>query len=83
MITEVGILKKVTTRKGRDAFKRDFLLVDDSGTEILCIVWGQSAEELQESLQGRVILLKNGQVSDYVNVRSINAALGTTILQVV
>ncbi|KAE9035791.1 hypothetical protein PR003_g7579 [Phytophthora rubi] len=80
VITNVGQLKDITTRKRKQTFKCEFLLADDSDTEILCTVWGQNAEVLQEAMQGRVDVVKDGQASDYMNVRSINSPLGTLIL---
>ncbi|KAG1710111.1 hypothetical protein DVH05_017118 [Phytophthora capsici] len=80
IIKVVGGLKRVATKRGTNTAKREFVLVDDSNKKIWCTAWGLLARRIDESLSGHVVIVKDGIISDYAGLRSINMSVGTMLL---
>ncbi|KAG1695176.1 hypothetical protein DVH05_020817 [Phytophthora capsici] len=80
-VHSVGGLKRIQSRKGKCLEKRDLLLVDDSGISVVCTTWGHLAQGTNNLVEGSVLIVRNGSVSDYNNLRSLSIAAGSDILQ--
>lgn len=81
IVHAVGGLKRILTRKGKSVDKRELLLVDDTDTSMVCTTWGQLAQTIGEILEGTVVLVWRGSISDYNNTRSVSIGAGSEILQ--
>ncbi|KAE9086704.1 hypothetical protein PF010_g19989 [Phytophthora fragariae] len=73
-------LKRVKTKKGAPLEKRDFLVVDDTDTKLVCTSWGMLVRNLSDGVQGQVIMIFKGQISDYNETRSVNIGVPTSVL---
>ncbi|OWZ24279.1 DAN Replication protein [Phytophthora megakarya] len=79
LLSDVGPRKTIKTRSGKDTDRREFILVDDTDTEVLCTSWGQMARDIEPAAQGTVLLLQDGKISDYMGTRSVNIGAGASL----
>ncbi len=85
-ITAIGIIlnatgsKRIATSKGKSTMEREFLIVDESATKIVCTAWGALAKEDFDNHEGTAILVKNGELNDYNGNKTINVGVGASIL---
>ncbi|DBA02369.1 TPA: hypothetical protein N0F65_007188, partial [Lagenidium giganteum] len=70
VVKNVGPVNEIMSKAGKQLFKRDILLVDDSNAEIKCTLWNERAQEDCSSWANNVVAIKGCRVSDY-NGRSI------------
>ncbi|GLE10368.1 hypothetical protein PINS_up022469 [Pythium insidiosum] len=70
VVRQVGPVNELMSRAGKQLFKRDITLVDDSNVEIKCTLWNERAQEDCSSWTNNVVAIKGCRVSDY-NGKSI------------
>ncbi|KAJ0409767.1 hypothetical protein ATCC90586_001080 [Pythium insidiosum] len=70
VVRHVGPVNEITSKAGKQLFKRDITLVDDSNVEIKCTMWNERAQEDCSSWTNNVVAIKGCRVSDY-NGKSI------------
>ncbi|KAI3388651.1 hypothetical protein SNEBB_005732 [Seison nebaliae] len=85
MCDVVGIIKMVnesvriiSKQTGREIIKRDMLLVDETLTSISLTMWNRQAEELNETSQEKVIILKDCAISDFNGI-SLSCTNNTSV----
>ncbi|KAG1705844.1 hypothetical protein DVH05_002409 [Phytophthora capsici] len=71
VVRDVGQVNEIMSKAGKQLFKRDILLVDDSNAEIKCTMWNERAQEDCSGWQNQVLAIKGCRVSEY-NGRSIS-----------
>lgn len=70
VVRNVGPVNEIMSKAGKQLFKRDISLVDDSNAEIKCTMWNERAQEDCSSWANNVVAIKGCRVSDY-NGKSI------------
>lgn len=70
VVRDVGPVNEIMSKAGKQLFKRDISLVDDSNAEIKCTMWNERAQEDCSSWANNVLAIKGCRVSDY-NGKSI------------
>merc|ERR1712238_493051 len=67
VVKSVGPVTTIISKKtGNEIPKAEIVLVDDSGTEVNCTVWGDRSQKVQIEYQGNPILaLRQVRVSDF------------------
>lgn len=67
IVTEVDEVRRITTRAGKEAVKRDITIVDVSSASVRCTLWGKHAKEDDaNAYQGNpTIALKGASVSEW------------------
>lgn len=70
VVKQVGPVNEIMSKAGKQLFKRDITLVDDSNAEIKCTMWNERAQEDCSSWSNNVVAIKGCRVSDY-NGKSI------------
>lgn len=70
VVRNVGPVNEIMSKAGKQLFKRDISLVDDSNAEIKCTMWNERAQEDCSSWENNVVAIKGCRVSDY-NGKSI------------
>ncbi|EGZ23584.1 hypothetical protein PHYSODRAFT_556228 [Phytophthora sojae] len=77
IVRDVGQVNEITSKAGKQLFKRDISLVDDSNAEIKCTMWNERAKEDCSSWLNQVVAIKGCRVSDY-NGRSIGTMMSSS-----
>ncbi|GMF16928.1 unnamed protein product [Phytophthora fragariaefolia] len=77
IVRDVGQVNEITSKAGKQLFKRDISLVDDSNAEIKCTMWNERAQEDCSSWMNQVVAIKGCRVSDY-NGRSIGTLMSSS-----
>ncbi|OWZ15637.1 DAN Replication protein [Phytophthora megakarya] len=77
IVRDVGQVNEITSKAGKQLFKRDISLVDDSNAEIKCTMWNESAKEDCSSWLNQVLAIKGCRVSEF-NGRSIGTTSGSS-----
>lgn len=72
IVKDVGPVAEIMSKAGKQLFKRDIALVDDSNAEIKCTMWNDQAREDCSSWTNNVLAIKGCRVSEY-NGRSISS----------
>uniref|UniRef100_K3WKB5 Replication protein A subunit n=1 Tax=Globisporangium ultimum (strain ATCC 200006 / CBS 805.95 / DAOM BR144) TaxID=431595 RepID=K3WKB5_GLOUD len=70
VVKDVGPVAEIMSKAGKQLFKRDISLVDDSNAEIKCTMWNEQAQADCSSWTNNVVAIKGCRVSEY-NGRSI------------
>lgn len=70
VVKDVGPVNEIMSKAGKQLFKRDISLVDDSNAEIKCTMWNEQAQADCSSWTNNVVAIKGCRVSEY-NGRSI------------
>ncbi|KAG5189180.1 hypothetical protein JKP88DRAFT_197666 [Tribonema minus] len=71
----------IMTKNNREVEKRNITLVDDSGAEVVCTLWGAHAKLPDDALRGSpVAALKGVKVSDYNGVSLSTFNSSTVVL---
>lgn len=70
IVRDVGPVNELTSKAGKQLFKRDISLVDDSNAEIKCTLWNENAQKDCSGWLNQVLAIKGCRVSEY-NGRSI------------
>lgn len=70
VVKNVGPVNEIMSKAGKQLFKRDISLVDDSNAEIKCTMWNERAQEDCSSWANNVVAIKGCRISDY-NGKSI------------
>jgi len=70
IVQEVGEVQSLTSKKtGNELKKADVTLIDDTGVQVRLTMWGTSAEEAGNKLDGggdkKVVAFRRARVSDY------------------
>jgi len=80
VVKSVGPVTTIISKKtGNEIPKAEIVLVDDSGTEVNCTVWGDRSQKVQTEYQGNPILaLRQVRVSDFGG-RSVSAGGGSSM----
>ena len=65
IVRDVGQVNEITSKAGKQLFKRDISLVDDSNAEIKCTMWNERAQEDCSSWLNQVLAIKGCRVSEY------------------
>lgn len=67
VVKEIGEVTSLTSKKtGQELLKSDLTLVDDTGVQVRLTLWGNSAKEARETLDGnKVVAFRRARVSDY------------------
>lgn len=71
VVRDVGPVSEITSKAGKQLFKRDISLVDDSNAEIKLTMWNEQAREDCSSWTNNVVAIKGCRVSEY-NGRTIS-----------
>lgn len=77
VVTTVGPVSEIMSKAGKQLFKRDISLVDDSNAEIKLTIWNEQAREDCSSWTNNVVAIKGCRVSEY-NGRSISSGFGSS-----
>ncbi|KAL4175607.1 hypothetical protein KRP22_000571 [Phytophthora ramorum] len=77
IVRDVGQVNEITSKAGKQLFKRDISLVDDSNAEIKCTLWNERAKEDCSNWMNQVVAIKGCRVSEY-NGRSIGTTMGSS-----
>lgn len=77
VVRNVGPVNEITSKAGKQLFKRDISLVDDSNAEIKCTMWNERAQEDCSSWANNVVAIKGCRVSDY-NGKSIGTVASSS-----
>lgn len=80
VVHALGALKRLVTKRGKTAEKRELLLVDDSGSSMVCTTWNQLARDSGDVPEGTIVVVKNGILSTYNNLRSASIGAGSDVL---
>lgn len=80
VIIEVEASKQIMTSKNLRTIKRDILIADDTMTKIGCTLWGDRARDDITSYLGKSVLVKDAEISDYNNSRSLNLKFSSLTL---
>jgi len=81
VVDKVGDTSTVNKRSNNEQLtKRDVSLVDRSGTEVTLTLWGEQADEFDESCVGKVIAMKGASVKEFLGGFTLSApfAAGNT-----
>jgi replication factor A1 len=70
IVKNVGQVQEIMSKAGKQLFKRDLSLVDDSNAEVKVTLWNERAQEDCSSWESNVLAIKGCRVSEY-NGRSI------------
>lgn len=72
VVDVLGVVKSATDvstilskKQGKELFKRELVLMDDSGADVRVTLWGDKAQATQPWNSNPVVLLKSMQVGDY------------------
>ena len=82
-IDVIGIVKSVgecvefTSKAGKQLFKRDLVLVDDSLAEVKITLWNEKAKEDYAGYADNVVAIKGCRVSDF-NGKSLSSSSSST-----
>ncbi|KAG1686837.1 hypothetical protein DVH05_023378 [Phytophthora capsici] len=76
----LGGLKRFVTKRGNATEKRELLLVDDSGFEIVCTAWGKLARDISAMPEGTILLLKGAVIGSYKNLRTASIGAGSDVI---
>lgn len=74
--TEVTTLTSKTT--GKDMFKRELIIVDNSKTQISLTLWGDNAQNFDQNHVGEIVAVKGAQLGTF-NGRSLSASFSSII----
>lgn len=77
VVRDVGPVSEIMSKAGKQLYKRDISLVDDSHAEIKCTMWNEQAREDCSSWANNVVAIKGCRVSEY-NGRSISTTAGSS-----
>ncbi|RLN66744.1 hypothetical protein BBJ29_000068 [Phytophthora kernoviae] len=77
IVRDVGQVNEITSKAGKQLFKRDISLVDDSNAEIKCTMWNERAQEDCSAWLNQVVAIKGCRVSEY-NGRSIGTLMSSS-----
>ncbi|TYZ63719.1 hypothetical protein PybrP1_003688 [[Pythium] brassicae (nom. inval.)] len=77
VVRDVGPVSEIMSKAGKQLYKRDISLVDDSRAEIKCTMWNEQAREDCASWANNVVAIKGCRVSEY-NGRSISTTAGSS-----
>ncbi|KAG7390324.1 60S acidic ribosomal protein P1 [Phytophthora pseudosyringae] len=77
IVRDVGQVNEITSKAGKQLFKRDISLVDDSNAEIKCTMWNERAQQDCSSWLNQVVAIKGCRVSEY-NGRSIGTVMSSS-----
>ncbi|CAI5745512.1 unnamed protein product [Peronospora destructor] len=77
IVRDVGQVNEITSKAGKQLFKRDISLVDDSNAEIKCTMWNERAQEDCSSWLNQALAIKGCRVSEY-NGRSIGTVMSSS-----
>jgi hypothetical protein len=86
LVNVIGILLQVTPTKrvmsaqGKSLHKRELVLADDSEVRLFCTMWGNNARDEFDTFEGGPILIKNGQIDDYMGTRSISVGISSLFM---
>ncbi|KAJ1462441.1 hypothetical protein M885DRAFT_610486 [Pelagophyceae sp. CCMP2097] len=62
---DVGPAAQITSKKGNELIKRECTLVDDSGYDVRCTLWGQEAQHANEFYEERAASFRGLKASDF------------------
>ncbi|CEG40987.1 replication protein a 70 kda dna-binding [Plasmopara halstedii] len=79
VVRDVGPVTEITSKAGKQLFKRDISLVDDSNAEIKCTMWNERAQEDCSGWLNQVLAIKGCRVSEY-NGRSIGTVTSSSFV---
>ncbi|KAG3249027.1 Replication protein A DNA-binding subunit [Phytophthora idaei] len=80
IVRDVSQVNELMSKAGKQLFKRDISLVDDSNAEIKCTMWNEQAQQDCSNWLNQVLAIKGCRVSEY-NGRSIST-VGSSSLTV-
>jgi replication factor A1 len=79
VVKQVGPVNEIMSKAGKQLFKRDISLVDDTNAEIKCTMWNERAQEDCTSWTNNVVAIKGCRVSDY-NGKSLGSLSGSSFV---
>lgn len=82
VVKEVGSLGTIVSKSsGNEMIKTELTLVDDSGAEVACTVWGERAHKAQKEYLGYpIVALRRVKVSDFGG-RTLSATVQSGIVR--
>lgn len=78
ILSDIGDVSTINTKKGTPLDKRDITLVDDTGFSVRCTLWGKSATGFN-TLPDSVIAIQGARVSDFGG-RSLSLLSSSSII---
>lgn len=85
-ITTLGIMidieasKQIITSRSVSTVKREIMIADDTMSKICCTLWGNRARENITNYLGKPVLIKDAEINDYNNFRSLNTRFSSLVL---
>lgn len=78
VVTDCGDVMNLTSRAGKELVKRELKIADKSGAEVRLTLWGNDAQNFDNSYTNPVVAIKAAKVSDFGG-RSLSVSFNSTL----